>query len=146
MSDGLIIAMIVVYAVALFLFAVEAAYGRKRQLRANRLMPGAAGAATGAAPVRAGSSAASASSPDASGTTDAGYTAPPASAAGGIDLDAAGAGGGADDDLSVSVRREEPEASAAQHAVGRAAVFVTMLGFLLHAAQLATRGVAAARR
>ncbi|WP_046468635.1 c-type cytochrome biogenesis protein CcsB [Allosalinactinospora lopnorensis] len=40
-SDGLVIAMIVAYAVALFLFAIEAAYGRRRPLKANRLVPAA---------------------------------------------------------------------------------------------------------
>lgn len=42
-SDTLIIAMIVTYAAALFLFAIEAAYGRRTKLRAGRLMPVGAG-------------------------------------------------------------------------------------------------------
>ncbi|MUL41879.1 c-type cytochrome biogenesis protein CcsB [Streptomonospora sp. PA3] len=131
-SDGLIIAMIVVYAVALFLFAIEAAYGRRRRLRANRLMPAAAGAGTVDAP--------SASAADAAGATVGGYAPPPEVRAGGVDLDAPGP-----DAMAVSVRREEPEASAAQHAVGRVALVVTALGFLLNAAQITTRGLAADR-
>ncbi|MDT0300541.1 c-type cytochrome biogenesis protein CcsB [Streptomonospora wellingtoniae] len=115
-SDGLIIAMIVVYAIALFLFAIEAAYGRRRKLRANRLMP-AATAASGATASAGGGSAE-------------------------LDLDADGSGA---DDMSVSVRREEPEASAAKHVVGGVAVAVTGLGFLLNAAQITTRGLAADR-
>ncbi|GAA1462166.1 c-type cytochrome biogenesis protein CcsB [Nocardiopsis exhalans] len=47
-SDTLIIAMIVTYAAALFLFAIEAAYGRRTKLKAGRLMPVGAGAAEGA--------------------------------------------------------------------------------------------------
>ncbi|WP_460764020.1 c-type cytochrome biogenesis protein CcsB, partial [Nocardiopsis oceani] len=43
-SDTLIIAMIVTYAAALFLFAIEAAYGRRTRLKAGRLMPVGAGA------------------------------------------------------------------------------------------------------
>ncbi|OOC56629.1 MULTISPECIES: c-type cytochrome biogenesis protein CcsB [Nocardiopsis] len=43
-SDSLIIVMIVTYAVALFLFAIEAAYGERTRLRAGRLMPVRAGA------------------------------------------------------------------------------------------------------
>ncbi|MCK9871391.1 c-type cytochrome biogenesis protein CcsB [Nocardiopsis dassonvillei] len=46
-SDTLVIAMIVTYAAALFLFAIEAAYGRPTTLRAGRLMPVAAGAVEG---------------------------------------------------------------------------------------------------
>ncbi|MBV2361785.1 c-type cytochrome biogenesis protein CcsB [Streptomonospora nanhaiensis] len=116
-SDSLIIAMIVAYAIALFLFAVEAAYGRRRRLRANRLMP--AGAAAEPAAVGA---------------------AGPAAAGGGgmADLDA-------EDDMEVRLRREEPEPSAAQHVVGRIAVVVTALGLLLNAGQIATRGLAADR-
>ncbi|WP_028646615.1 c-type cytochrome biogenesis protein CcsB [Nocardiopsis sp. CNT312] len=44
-SDTLIIGMIVAYAAALFLFAIEAAYGRRTKLKAGRLMPVAAGSA-----------------------------------------------------------------------------------------------------
>ncbi|MFE9244255.1 c-type cytochrome biogenesis protein CcsB [Nocardiopsis sp. NPDC006938] len=47
-SDTLIIAMIVTYAAALFLFAIEAAYGRRTKLRAGRLMPVGAGSVEGA--------------------------------------------------------------------------------------------------
>ncbi|WP_047871437.1 c-type cytochrome biogenesis protein CcsB [Nocardiopsis sp. RV163] len=47
-SDSLIIAMIVTYAAALFLFAIEAAYGRRTKLKAGRLMPVNAGAGSGA--------------------------------------------------------------------------------------------------
>ncbi|MEU3018372.1 c-type cytochrome biogenesis protein CcsB [Nocardiopsis sp. NPDC007018] len=47
-SDTLIIAMIVTYAAALFLFAIEAAYGRRIKLRAGRLMPVGAGSVEGA--------------------------------------------------------------------------------------------------
>ncbi|SKA31269.1 cytochrome c-type biogenesis protein CcsB [Marinactinospora thermotolerans DSM 45154] len=44
-SDALIIAMIVTYAIALFLFAVEAAYGRRKAIKAERLVGvGASGA------------------------------------------------------------------------------------------------------
>ncbi|MFB9803679.1 c-type cytochrome biogenesis protein CcsB [Streptomonospora salina] len=125
-SDGLIIAMIVAYAIALFLFAVEAAYGRRRGLRANRLMPAAVGSA--------GASADSSAAP-AEGAAQGGRS---------LDLDAAEATGGGDD-LSVSVRRAEPEAAAARHAVGNVALVVTVLGFLLNAAQITTRGLAADR-
>nr|WP_221308968.1 c-type cytochrome biogenesis protein CcsB [Nocardiopsis mwathae] len=38
-SDNLILAMIVLYSIALFLFVVEAAYGRRETLRGNRLVP-----------------------------------------------------------------------------------------------------------
>ncbi|QRN81778.1 MAG: c-type cytochrome biogenesis protein CcsB, partial [Nocardiopsis sp. BM-2018] len=48
LSDTLIIAMIVTYAAALFLFAIEAAYGRRTKLKAGRLMPVGAGSAEGA--------------------------------------------------------------------------------------------------
>ncbi|MGW9346266.1 cytochrome c-type biogenesis protein CcsB [Nocardiopsis flavescens] len=48
-SDTLVIAMIVTYAAALFLFAIEAAYGRRTNLKAGRLMPVSAGAAGGGA-------------------------------------------------------------------------------------------------
>lgn len=125
-SDGLIIAMIVAYAIALFLFAVEAAYGRRRTLRANRLMPVAAGSAAGSA--QASDTAGSAAVPPTTGEAS-------------LDLDAAEGG----DDMSVSVRREEPEAKAAQHAVGTVALVVTVLGFLLNAAHITTRGLAADR-
>ncbi|QBI56048.1 c-type cytochrome biogenesis protein CcsB [Streptomonospora litoralis] len=135
-SDGLIIAMIVVYAIALFLFAIEAAYGRRQRLRANRLMPGAAGAA------KAPAAAATVASAGGSAASASGTTAD-------LDLDAEGAdqgpGGDSDDGLAVRVRREEPEPSAAQHVVGRIAVFVTALGFVLNAAQITTRGLAADR-
>ncbi|WP_049575013.1 c-type cytochrome biogenesis protein CcsB [Nocardiopsis sp. SBT366] len=47
-SDTLIIAMIVTYAAALFLFAIEAAYGQRTKLRAGRLMPVGAGSVEGA--------------------------------------------------------------------------------------------------
>ncbi|MEU4286501.1 c-type cytochrome biogenesis protein CcsB [Nocardiopsis dassonvillei] len=47
-SDSLIIAMIVTYAAALFLFAIEAAYGKRTRLKAGRLMPVNAGAESGA--------------------------------------------------------------------------------------------------
>ncbi|MEU0488805.1 c-type cytochrome biogenesis protein CcsB [Nocardiopsis sp. NPDC006139] len=47
LSDTLVIAMIVTYAAALFLFATEAAYGRRTRLRAGRLMPVGAGAVEG---------------------------------------------------------------------------------------------------
>ncbi|WP_304453258.1 c-type cytochrome biogenesis protein CcsB [Nocardiopsis sp. YSL2] len=49
-SDTLIIAMIVAYAAALFLFAIEAAYGRRTSLKAGRLMPVAAGTREGEGP------------------------------------------------------------------------------------------------
>src|SRR5690606_39931394 len=39
LSDGLIIAMIVAYAIALFLFALEAAYGRRKALAPGRMDP-----------------------------------------------------------------------------------------------------------
>jgi cytochrome c-type biogenesis protein CcsB len=44
-SDGLIIAMIVAYAIALFLFALEAAFGRRERLRNTRLVAVGASAA-----------------------------------------------------------------------------------------------------
>ncbi|MBB6120920.1 c-type cytochrome biogenesis protein CcsB [Nocardiopsis algeriensis] len=43
LSDTLVIAMIVTYAAALFLFAVEAAYGKNTKLKAGKLMPVGAG-------------------------------------------------------------------------------------------------------
>ncbi|GAB3443636.1 c-type cytochrome biogenesis protein CcsB [Streptomonospora sediminis] len=132
-SDNLIVAMIVVYATALFLFAIEAAYGRTRRLRANRLMPATAGSA--AAPAAA--------TADASGAAIGGYAAPAGTA--GFDLDA-GDGPAADgDDLSVRLRRDEPEPTAAQHVLGRVALVVTALGLLLNLAQIVTRGIAADR-
>ncbi|RCV49987.1 c-type cytochrome biogenesis protein CcsB [Marinitenerispora sediminis] len=98
-SDVLIIAMIVTYAVALFLFAIEAAYGRRQTLRSNRLVAVGAGAA---------------------GTDDG-------------------------DGLTVNVRAEQPETSAARHVLGNVALGVAVLGFVLNAGQIATRGIAADR-
>ncbi|MFI6578821.1 c-type cytochrome biogenesis protein CcsB [Nocardiopsis sp. NPDC050513] len=100
-SDTLIIGMILAYAAALFLFAIEAAYGRRTKLKAGRLMPVGAGA-----------------------TADA---------------------GGADDGIEVRVRTSEGEARASQSVLGRIALGVTSLGFLLSVAQVATRGLAADR-
>ncbi|MFC7329291.1 c-type cytochrome biogenesis protein CcsB [Marinactinospora rubrisoli] len=99
-SDVLIIAMIVTYAVALFFFAIEAAYGRRQTLRSNRLAPAGVGAA--------------------------------------------GAGAG-DDDITVNVRTEQPETSASRHVLGTVAIGVTVLGFLMNAGQIVTRGLAADR-
>ncbi|MFC3994557.1 c-type cytochrome biogenesis protein CcsB [Nocardiopsis sediminis] len=107
-SDGLIIAMIVAYALALFLFAIEAAFGRRERLRGSRLV--AVGASTGAVPA--------------------------AGASGTVDLD---------DDMTVNVRHNEPEASASRHVVGVVALVVTGLAFLLNAGQIVTRGLAADR-
>ncbi|MET9713776.1 c-type cytochrome biogenesis protein CcsB, partial [Nocardiopsis alba] len=47
LSDTLVIAMIVTYAAALFLFAIEAAYGNRTRLKAGRLMPVGAGTVEG---------------------------------------------------------------------------------------------------
>ncbi|WP_116245627.1 c-type cytochrome biogenesis protein CcsB [Nocardiopsis sp. FIRDI 009] len=100
-SDTLIIGMILAYAAALFLFAIEAAYGRRTKLRAGRLMPVAAGA-----------------------TADSGR---------------------ADDGIEVSVRTREGEARASQSVLGRIALGVTALGFVMSVAQVVTRGLAADR-
>lgn len=97
-SDSLIIAMIVTYAAALFLFAIEAAYGRRTKLRAGRLMPVNAGAESGA-----------------------------------------------DDGIEVSVRSTEVEARASQSVLGKIALGVTTLGFVMGVAQIITRGLAAGR-
>lgn len=98
-SDTLIIAMIVTYAAALFLFAIEAAYGQRTRLKAGKLMPVGAGAA----------------------------------------------GGNTDDAIEVNVRSTEGEAKAPQNALGRIALGVTTLGFVLGVAQIVTRGLAAGR-
>ncbi|MFL1380321.1 MULTISPECIES: c-type cytochrome biogenesis protein CcsB [unclassified Nocardiopsis] len=98
-SDTLVIAMIVTYAAALFLFAIEAAYGQRTRLKAGRLMPVGAGAADG----------------------------------------------GADDGIEVNVRTTEGEAKASQSVVGKVALGVTALGFLMGLAQIITRGAAAGR-
>ncbi|WP_193789788.1 MULTISPECIES: c-type cytochrome biogenesis protein CcsB [Nocardiopsis] len=100
-SDTLIIGMILAYAAALFLFAIEAAYGRRTKLRAGRLMPVAAGAGT--------------------------------------DSDQA------DDGIEVQVRTREGEARASQSVLGRIALGVTTLGFVMSVAQVVTRGLAAQR-
>ncbi|WP_026118407.1 c-type cytochrome biogenesis protein CcsB [Nocardiopsis salina] len=99
-SDTLIIAMIVVYAAALFLFAIEAAYGRRTKLKSGKLMPVSVGAEN------------------------------------------SGEGG---DDIRVNVRTDEGEASASQNVLGKIALAVTALGFLLSLAQIITRGLAADR-
>lgn len=97
-SDTLIIAMIVVYSVALFLFAVEAAYGRRTELKAGKLMPVSAGGQQGE-----------------------------------------------DEDIHVNVRTTEGEAKAPQNVVGKIALGVTGVGFLLSLIQIVTRGLAAER-
>ncbi|MFD6949768.1 c-type cytochrome biogenesis protein CcsB [Nocardiopsis sp. TSRI0078] len=103
-SDSLIIVMIVTYAVALFLFAIEAAYGQRTRLRAGRLMP-----------VRAGADVSS------------------------------GADGAGDEGIEVNVRTNEGEARAPQSVLGRIALGVTALGFLMGVAQIVSRGLAADR-
>src|SRR5690625_4626442 len=95
-SDTLIITMIVVYAAALFLFAIEAAYGRRTKLKAGRLMP----------------------------------------------VGARDEGGDSDSDIEVNVRTPEGEATASQSVLGKIALGVTTLGFLLSLAQIVTRGLA----
>lgn len=114
-SDGLVIAMIVAYAIGLFLFAIEAAYGRREPLRTN-----------GRAPAMAVSSSSS------------------SAADGGDDGDDFTARGVADD-IAVSVRDTEPRPYASVHAVGRVALAVTSIGFLLNLAQIVSRGIAADR-
>lgn len=96
-SDTLIIAMIVVYAAAMFLFAIEAAYGRRTKLKAGRLMP--------------------------VGTSDP----------------------KGDDDIEVNVRATEGEAKASQSVLGKIALGITTVGFLLSLVQIVTRGLAAGR-
>ncbi|WP_017557993.1 c-type cytochrome biogenesis protein CcsB [Nocardiopsis baichengensis] len=121
LSDHLIIAMIVAYAAALFLFALEAAYGRRTALKNNRLVPLAAGAPGAAAPAAVGGSST-------------------------VDLDAdppSGASGG--DGLEVSVRDSEPRASASRSVLGTVALVVSVAGFLLNLGQIVTRGLAADR-
>ncbi|MDA2804629.1 c-type cytochrome biogenesis protein CcsB [Nocardiopsis suaedae] len=136
LSDHLIIAMIVAYAAALFLFALEAAYGRRTALKGNRLVPvGASAPAKDAA-----------ASPAAAG----GHGGEASAAVGGystVDLDAepASGGGGNADDLSVSVRGSEPQASASRSVLGAIALAVAGVGFLLNLAQIITRGLAADR-
>ena len=129
-SDQLIIAMIVAYAAALFLFALEAAYGRRTALKGNRMVPVGA-----AAPSAMGGHGGEASAAVGGSST--------------VDLDAdpaSGGGGGADgDDLKVSVRGSEPQASASRNVLGAIALGVTGLGFLLNLAQIVTRGLAADR-
>nr|WP_184582981.1 c-type cytochrome biogenesis protein CcsB [Lipingzhangella halophila] len=103
--------MIVAYAIGLFLFAIEAAYGRRVKLKTDDRVPAMA-------------------------------TAPsPAGESGGDDFTARGV----DDEIAVSIRDPEPEAHAAVHAVGRVALGVTIVGFLLNFAQIASRGIAADR-
>ncbi|WAE73042.1 c-type cytochrome biogenesis protein CcsB [Streptomonospora nanhaiensis] len=105
-SDMLIIAMIVTYAAALFLFAIEAAYGKRTNLRAGKLMPVTVGSGK----------------------------------------DAGAAGSGDDDlDIDVNVRTTEGEAQASQSNLGRVALGVTTLGFVMGVAQIVTRGLAAGR-
>ncbi|HIY41421.1 MAG TPA: c-type cytochrome biogenesis protein CcsB, partial [Candidatus Nocardiopsis merdipullorum] len=96
-SETLIITMIVVYAAALFLFAIEAAYGRRTKLKAGRLMP-----------------------------------------VGASDTESGG-------DIEVSVRTTEAEAEAPQSVLGKIALGITGIGFLLSLAQIVTRGLAAGR-
>ena len=96
-SETLIIAMIVVYAAALFLFAIEAAYGRRTKLKAGRLMPVGASEAE------------------------------------------------SNGDIEVSVRTTEGEAEASQSVLGKIALGITGIGFLLSLAQIVTRGLAAGR-
>src|SRR5690625_1013186 len=96
-SETLIITMIVVYAAALFLFAIEAAYGRRTKLKAGRLMP-----------------------------------------VGASDTESGG-------DIEVSVRTTEAEAEAPQSVLGKIALGITGIGFLLSLAQIVARGLAAGR-
>ncbi|WP_017623166.1 c-type cytochrome biogenesis protein CcsB [Nocardiopsis chromatogenes] len=133
-SDHLIIAMIVAYAVALFLFALEAAYGRRTALKGNRLVPVGA-----AAPAAAGGHGGEASAA-AGGSSTVDLDAAPAPGAGG------GTGGERDgDDLSFSVRGSEPQASASRNVLGAIALVVAGVGFVLNLAQIVTRGLAADR-
>jgi cytochrome c-type biogenesis protein CcsB len=139
-SDGLIIAMIVVYAIALFLFAIEAAYGRRRTLKANRLV------AVGASAPEARAGSADDAPAAAAGEAAGGYFVENDGPVGGYsavvgDTDADGPA----DDLTVNVRHSEPEAKAPVHVLGTVALFVTVIGFLMNAGQIATRGLAADR-
>ncbi len=118
-SDGLVIAMIVAYAIGLFLFAIEAAYGRRQPLPTDDRVPGMA---------------------------TAGASSAPSSTGGGSEGDADDfTAHGVDDDIAVSVRETEPDAHVATHTVGRVALAVTVVGFLLNLAQILTRGLAADR-
>ncbi|MDA8368757.1 MAG: c-type cytochrome biogenesis protein CcsB [Nocardiopsaceae bacterium] len=134
-SDGLIIAMIVAYAIALFLFAIEAAYGRREKLKADRLVPVAA---TAESVPETADTAAAADVPvgAADGASTGGYSAHSSTR---IDLD------DPDDDLTVSVRYREPEARASRHVLGAVALGVTIVAFVLNIAQITTRGIAADR-
>ncbi len=119
-SDGLIIAMIVAYAIALFLFALEAAYGRRKALAPGRMDPVGAAAGAGAGAKKAG-----------------GHST--------LDLDAeeeAAAGG---DGGEADARDAAPRPSAARNGLGLVALAVTVLGFLLNLGQIAARGLAADR-
>ncbi|GAA3752322.1 c-type cytochrome biogenesis protein CcsB [Salinactinospora qingdaonensis] len=108
-SDGLIIAMIVCYAVALFLFAIEAAYGRRERLQAERSAVPTGGATAGA---------------------------------GEGDIATLGRDSGA---VKVKVRGERGDAKAPRHVLGAVALVVTVVAFVLNAAQVVTRGLAADR-
>ncbi|GAB3490763.1 c-type cytochrome biogenesis protein CcsB [Nocardiopsis coralliicola] len=131
-SDGLIIAMIVAYAIALFLFALEAAYGRRKALKSGRM-----DAVTGTAPVPAAAGAGG------TATLDLDAEAPSAGAAAG------GAGGGSADapadDIEVNVRGDERAPSAARNLLGSVGLVVTVIGFAFNAGQIVTRGLAADR-
>ncbi len=133
LSDGLIIAMIVAYAIALFLFALEAAYGRRKALAPGRMDPVGATAGSESGAKGAGGREYASASPAVGGYST-------------VDLDAeeeAAAGGG--DGIEVNVRGAEPRSSAARNGLGLVALVVTVLGFLLNLGQIATRGLAADR-
>ncbi|GAA2025558.1 c-type cytochrome biogenesis protein CcsB [Nocardiopsis rhodophaea] len=135
-SDNLVLAMIVMYAIALFLFVIEAAYGRRETLRGNRLVPVRAGVAAeastdaAASAVPAASGAVSGGHVPGEGTTSVGgYSAP-------FDLD---------DDMTVNVRDQEPEAKASRHVVGKIALALTFAAFAVNLVQIVTRGLAVDR-